>query len=137
MLALTPPLACAITADPIPDEHTLREECSAHAEAGMLACLTGKADQSRHDLQQAEQQILDAITMWDEDAKQVRQAKTRLASSSRAFAKYRNEQCELAAALGGGAIGNALDMRRQACIAALNGLRAQHLRRAATGLPAK
>jgi len=47
------------------------------------------------------------------------------------------EQCALAAALGGGAIGNALEIRRLACEAELNAWRADQLQRALVDLPLK
>ncbi len=64
-------------------------------------------------------------------------AQTRLTRSGRAYIQYRKNQCSLAASLGGGAIGNALDIRRIACAAALNLQHAKLLLNASAEIPSK
>ena len=72
---------------------------------------------------------------WDEDAKYVSSAKTKLQLSNKAFERYREAQCAVSASLGGGAIGHASDMRRLACLTELNDRRAEQLRAAFSDLP--
>ncbi|CAN7408455.1 DUF1311 domain-containing protein [Trinickia sp. LjRoot230] len=117
------------------DERAIREQCSEYAEAGMRDCLDKSVRESEKALNDAERKTLDAISKWDEDAKFIGLAKNKLRSSGKAFTEYRAAQCAFAASLGGGAIGNALDMRRAACVAELNNRRAEQLRSAAGNLP--
>ncbi|WP_406805837.1 lysozyme inhibitor LprI family protein [Burkholderia semiarida] len=77
------------------------------------------------------------LAQWDEDAKYINLAKIRLAASQKAFVKYRTAQYAFASSLGGGAIGNALEMQRLACVAELNNRRAAQLRDAVSDLPLK
>jgi len=77
------------------------------------------------------------LTKWDEDPKYSSQAKAKLIASNKAFGQYRDAQCAFASALGGGAIGNALEMGRLACVAELNGRRAFQLRDLVSDLPMK
>ncbi|WP_230961952.1 lysozyme inhibitor LprI family protein [Burkholderia anthina] len=60
-----------------------------------------------------------------------------LAASNKEFAKYRAAQCEFSASLSGGGAGNAHEMGRLACVAALNGARVEQLRNAVSELPSK
>lgn len=117
------------------DERAIREQCSADSEAGVHDCLEKKAHESEKALEDAEHKAGDALAKWDEDANYVNWAKTRLQLSSKAFERYREAQCAFAASMGGGAIGNALDMRRLACMTELNDRRAEQLRAASTDLP--
>jgi uncharacterized protein YecT (DUF1311 family) len=125
----------ASTALGVQDERTLREECSAYSQAGMRDCLAQKVVASQQALQQAESETLSLLSKWDEDAKHASQAKVQLAHSGTAFAKYREAQCAYMASLRGGAIGNAAEVTRLACVAELNHRRAEQLRKAAAGLP--
>ncbi len=117
------------------DERTIRERCSGDSEAGMHDCLEQKARNSDKALKDAERQTANALAKWDEDANFVSQAQTKLKSSSKAFERYREAQCAFSASIGGGAIGNALDMRRLACFTELNNRRTEQLRAAVSGLP--
>lgn len=132
-----PAIAASNTRFPAQSEHTFREECSAYSEAGMRDCLAAKVRESQHALKQAEERVSAALSKWDEDAKYINLAKTRFVASKKAFAKYREAQCAFAASLGGGAIGNALEMGQLACAAELNGRRAEQLRGAVSDLPLK
>lgn len=136
-LALLIAPAFAAAAVSTPTERELREECSAYSQAGMWDCLTGKLDESRKTLKQAEAKLIAAVSQWDEDPKYKDLARTRFASSTKAFTGYREAQCKFAAALGGGAIGNALDMLRIACETEMNLRRADQLNRAVGGMPPK
>lgn len=120
--------ALADSTPPAPGERALREECSAFSEAGMRQCLADKAERSQKALQQAESQMLSALSSWDEDGKYIHRARIRFLTSNQAFAKYREAQCAFASSLGGGAIGNGLEIRRLACVAELNDRRAVLLR---------
>lgn len=133
---LTTGAASAASSAPVQSERSLREECS-YEITGFRECLEKKQKLSENNLKSAEKHVRDALSKWDEDAKYIALAKTSLAASEKAFAKYREDQCAFAASLGGGAIGNALDVRRLACAAELNNRRAEQLRNAVTDLPLK
>ena len=137
-LALSlPVLALAASMTTVPDERALREECSAFSQAGMRDCLAKKAEESQKALRQAEEKVADALTQWDEDDKYIKQTKAKLAASNKSFVKYREEQCAFASSQGGGAVGNALEMRRLACVVELNSRRAVQLHDAVSDLPLK
>ncbi|QFZ83297.1 DUF1311 domain-containing protein [Variovorax paradoxus] len=121
------------------NEGEIRLECGNEffSMAAVRTCLDKKQAQSEVVLKRAEAQARKAIARWDEDDKYIDLAKTRLAVSSRAFAKYRTEHCAFAASMGGGAIGNALEMGRAACGAELNQRRAEQLRLLVSELPPK
>lgn len=137
LAAYLPVVALAASDVLVLGERALREECSAFSQAGMRDCLATKAENSQRALRQAEERVARVISKWDEDSRYVSQAMTNLAASSKEFAKYREIQCAFASSLGGGAIGNALDMRRLACISELNDRRAEQLRDAVSDLPLK
>lgn len=118
-------------------ERTFRQECSAYSQAGMRDCLAQKARSSEQALKEAEKIVTAVLSKWDEDEKYVALAKTRFDASRKAFAEYRQAQCVFAASLAGGAIGGARDMGRLACLAELNGRRAEQLRNAVADLPPK
>ncbi|HEY9097266.1 MAG TPA: lysozyme inhibitor LprI family protein [Thiobacillus sp.] len=128
-------LVGATSADPIQDERSARDECSAYSQAGMRDCLEKKLRESEKSLKQAEDNANSALCKWDEDAKQVSAAKNKLKSANTNYVRYRDSQCAFAASLGGGAIGNALEIRRIACVAELNNRRATQLRSAVAELP--
>jgi hypothetical protein len=134
---VVPCLALAFGSAYASGERALREACGEFSQAGMRDCLVGKVDESRKVLKVAEAEASGRIAGWDEDPKYVNLAKVRLAASAKAFTAYRKEQCAFAAALGGGAIGNALEIRRLACEAELNHWRADQLQRALIDLPLK
>ncbi|MET1530397.1 lysozyme inhibitor LprI family protein [Burkholderia sola] len=117
-------------------ERELRGECS-NGVIGVRECLQGKQEASEVELRRAGEKVRNALAKWDEDSQFIRLATTRLAASKKAFVKYREAQCAFASSLGGGAIGNALEMRRLACVAELNNRRAAQLRDAVSDLPLK
>lgn len=121
----------------IQNENRVLEECSALSQAGMRACLGGKSLESAMQLKQAENKVVDTLSKWDEDAKYVVLAKERLKASSRAYEQYREAQCAFASSTGGGAIGNARELRRLSCLIGLNMRRAEQLRTAMANLPTK
>lgn len=137
LAACLPVSALAASTAPAPGERALREECTAFSQVGMRDCLEKKAEDSQQALRQAEGKVLEALSSWDEDRKYIHLAKVKFTASNKDFAKYRDAQCAFASSLGGGAIGNALDMRRLACVAELNDRRAEQLRDAVSGLPLK
>lgn len=130
---------------PQPDERTLREECSTHSQAGMRDCLARRLADSHKALKQAEEQAASALGQWgngamgqwDEDAKYAAPAKARLSASGKEFTQYRDAQCSCLASLAGGAAGNATEIGRMSCAAALNFGRAAQLRDATSQLPLK
>jgi uncharacterized protein YecT (DUF1311 family) len=117
------------------DERTIREQCSGGSEADMHDCLVKKARESDKALKDAERTAANTLAKWDEDAKFIGQAQTKLRLSSKAFEHYREAQCAFAASIGGGAIGNALDMRRLACVTELNNRRTVQLQATTNGVP--
>lgn len=112
----------------VQDERAAREECSAYSQAGMRECLAKKAHNSEGALRQVEEKTISALSEWDEDAKYIALSKEKLRAANAAFAHYREAQCAFAASLGGGAIGNALEIGRLACVVELNNRRVEQLR---------
>jgi len=131
-----PILAFASPDESVFSERALREECSDayFSQVEVRECLAKKAADSQQALQQAEAQMVSTFAKWDEWESVITRAKANLAASNKSFIKYRYDQCELVASLGGGAIGAALDMGRLACVAELNNRRAAQLRDAVSGL---
>lgn len=111
------------------------EQCSANGQAGMRECLQQQLSSSTAALKQAEVKAAAAIGTWDENAKYIKLAKSKLQASNAAFQKFAVAQCAFAASLGGGAAGNALELRRLACSADLNTQRAAQLNRDIDTLP--
>ena len=109
-------------------------DCDAYSQAGRLTCLRTAAAASEVKLAQSHQVLVVAIAAWYEDARYQAAAKRSLVAADRAFAKYRAAQCELNKALGGGAIGAALQMRQLLCVEALNTARAAQLEQWGTNL---
>ena len=126
-----------VSANEAMDGRGLREACSAQSQAGMRDCLAQHAQTSATKLSQAQAQAHHQIDQWDEDIKYRAQAKALLDAAHRSFIQYRNAHCAFSASLGGGAIGNALEMRRLACQAQLNHQRAQDLVNNTAELPVK
>jgi len=117
------------------NEARLQEACSANSQAGMRDCLAKHAADSQRILSNAEKKAMHAIAGWDEDEKYVRSAQARLTDSTQAFERYRAAQCALSGSLGGGAVGNALELRRLSCVAAANEMRIEQLRHLTESLP--
>ncbi len=113
------------------------EQCGAHSEAGMRECLAKMSYETSTALKRAEAQAIAALSKWDEDAKYVNLAKEKLRASGKAYEQYRDAQCAFASSLGGGAIGNALELRRLSCLVGLNTERTKQLKTDASTLPAK
>ncbi len=88
-------------------------------------------------LAEAEATIRAAIRQWDEEPKFVAQAGLKLRASVSEFVSYRAAHCAFVASMGGGAILNALELRRLACVFALNAQRTEELTRLAAELPGK
>jgi hypothetical protein len=130
-VALLLPLASA--ALPANQQDTL-DECGALPQADMRECLIRKAADSQALLKRAESDVLAALDLWDEDARYAKLAKEKLDISSKAFERYREAECALASSLGGGAIANALELRRLACMIALNNERAASMSSSAAAL---
>ena len=121
----------------VQSEKAAREDCSGNSQAEMSECLVKKAAASRDALKAAGATARAAIGKWYEDAKYARQATARLNEADKAFEKYRGAQCAFNRSLGGGAIGNALDMRALACEVELNTTRAEQLEQLASRIRAR
>jgi uncharacterized protein YecT (DUF1311 family) len=126
----------AISNGAILGERALRAECS-YEITGVRECLQEVKRASEANLKRAEKQALASLDKWDEDPRYIKAAKARLVTSRKPFIEYRQAQCAFASSLGGGAIGNALEMQRLACVAELNNRRAEQLRDAVSDLPVK
>lgn len=124
-------------ADELQSERTALEQCGAYSQAGMRECLEKESRLSNAALKRAEEQATAALSKWDEDARFIKLAKVKLRASSKAYEQYRDAQCTFASALGGGAIGNALELRRLSCFVELNRARAKQLNADASELPSK
>lgn len=111
------------------------EKCSANGQAAMRDCLSQKLAESATLLKQAEEQSLARIAKWNEDANVIKLAIARLQESNAAFKKFRTAHCAYASSLGGGAAGNAPEIRRHACAVDANMQRADQLKSAIASLP--
>jgi len=136
LLAL-PGLATFANGAELQNERSAVEECGAHSESAMRECLSKRSQQSKRMLEQTEAQAAARLSMWDEDSKYISRAKEKLRTSSKAFEQYRDAQCAFDSSLGGGAIGNALEMRRLGCLIGLNTRRSEQLNSTVAALPAK
>lgn len=132
--AFLPLISIATQNISIRSERELRNECS-YEISGVRECLQRKQEASAVELKRVEEKVRGVLAKWDENSKYMSLAKTKLATSTKAFIRYRDGHCAFAASLGGGAIGNALDMRRLACEAELNNRRAEQLRDVVSDLP--
>ena len=124
-------------ADELQRESTTLEECGLYSQAGMRECLAKKSHESQAALRRAEGQAVAALSKWDEDAKFIKLAKAKLIASIKAYEHYRDAQCAFVSALGGGAIGNALELRCLSCIIELNRERTKQLNTDSSALPSK
>ncbi|WP_447778715.1 lysozyme inhibitor LprI family protein [Variovorax boronicumulans] len=114
----------------VQNETELRWACSNESAsmAELRECLDKKEVESEVTLKRAEANLLRAITRWDIEPPYIAATKAKLAAARKSFAKYREDHCAYAKSVGGTAIGNALEMRRAACVAELNNQRAEQLR---------
>ena len=67
------------------------------------------------------------MQQWDEEPQYADAALKKYHAAEQAFAAYRNRYRDWAASLGGGAIGTARTMRKNACIAEQNRTHAKQL----------
>lgn len=121
------------------DDSATRAICSRESasQVDMHDCLQKKSRDSEAALLSAERKVQAALAKWDEDVRFRDVARANLSASRRAFLKYRNAQCTFRTALGGGAIGNGLDMLRYVCIYEMDMRRARQLQEAVAVLPMK
>ena len=126
--------ACA---DELHRDSTALEECDAFSQAGMRECLSKKSHESQTALRRAEGRAVAALSKWDEDKRFIKVAEEKLVASNKAYEQFRDAQCALAYALGGGAIGNALELRRLSCLVELNRERIKQLDTNSLALPSK
>jgi hypothetical protein len=118
-----------------PSARQVLERCSGSSEAGIRECLLKKSDESERALKQAIDKASIKLSKWDEDPQYVVAAQETLKASEQAFEQYREAQCQYAWALGGGAIGNALEVRRLACVVELNARQVQLIASSISSLP--
>ena len=121
----------------VQSEKAARDDCSGNSQAEMTQCLSAKAAASVEALNAARAHARAAIDQWYEDAKYVHLATQKLDSADQAFQRYRTAECAFNRSLGGGAIGNALDMRTLACEVEMNLTRADQLEQLASRIRAK
>jgi uncharacterized protein YecT (DUF1311 family) len=130
-LLLSAPLqAFAEQESGILSESDLRGKCSENfgPQVAIRRCVEEAATTSEKTLKQAEDYALASLSGWETDKEYIDLAKTRLIAAGKTFEQFRADQCSFAASLGASAIGAALEMRRNACIAELNLRRAKQLR---------
>lgn len=111
--------------------------CSGQSQADLRACLENEAKASAAELVLAEKAAVSSLNRWDEDQRYRSTASAALQAANKSFIQFRSAQCEFASALGGGAAGNALALRRLTCLAQLNHTRAENLRKQVSALPVK
>lgn len=128
-------ILCGVSASAAPpraaqSEYAIRVACSneSFSMAAVRECLDKKEVESEVTLKRAEANLLRAIARWDIEPPYIAATKARLAAARKSFARYREDHCAYAKSVGGTAIGNALEMRRAACVAELNNQRAEQLR---------
>jgi ribosomal protein S20 len=115
----------------------LGDTCAAYSQAEMRKCYEQHAKASADELASAEKAADAALARWDEDAKYRTSAKTAFKNANKSFTQFQQAQCNFSAALGGGATGNALTVRRLACVSDLNRQQAAWLRQATADLPVR
>jgi hypothetical protein len=109
-------------------EQEIVEECGdVGSSADVGRCYARKAKESEIALKEAEKKMRVALDKWFIEEQYIRLAKTRLTASGEDFIRYRESQCAFAWSLGGSAIGHALDMVRDSCIAGENNHRAAQI----------
>ena len=113
------------------------DECAAGSQAEMRSCFEKTSLASAATLAAAEQAAMSALSRWDEDEKHRKSSIAALKNSLKSFSAFRHAQCDFFSSLGGGAIGNALALRRLECVTRLNLWQAEWLRAASADLPAK
>lgn len=110
-------------------------DCGAYSQAEMRTCLMSASESSAAALRSATISANEAIAKWDESPKYVSVARIRLSEANSAFEKYRAAQCNWSVAIGGGAIGNALEIRRHRCISDMNTARIAQIKAMVEELP--
>jgi uncharacterized protein YecT (DUF1311 family) len=130
-------IARAASAAPVLDARALSMECSmaSLSMADNHECLQKKAADSQKTLRKAQKKVTSALSQWKQEDKYIKEAKTRLAASSRAFARYRKAHREFYASLGAGKVGT--NSLRHSCIAEFNNRRAAQLLDAVSDMPLK
>ena len=116
-------------ADTLPLEHSIRDACSDRyfAQVDVQTCVRQDAERSATAWHNAQAQAIAKMQQWDEEPKYADAALKKYHAAEQAFAAYRNRYCDWAASLGGGAIGTARQMRKNACIAEQNRTHAKQL----------
>ena len=114
----------------VPFEHLIRDQCADRyfSQVEVQSCVRKHAADSRTVLQKAQTQVAAEIRQWDEETGYKDAALKKYEAAEKSFAAYRDRYCDWAASLGGGAIGTALEMRKNACIAEQNRTHAGQLR---------
>ncbi|WP_167224551.1 lysozyme inhibitor LprI family protein [Massilia rubra] len=113
------------------------ENCDQFSQSDRRDCVDKMATDSALVLKEAEAKAVAAIAGWDEDDKYTRLAKSRLAASRIAFARFRQAQCAFATSMRGAAAGDSHEISRLACVANMNAARVIDLARETAGLPPK
>lgn len=94
-------------------------------QADARVCLEKRVINSDMALRQAEADTLDHVRRWDDTPENRKRVNIYLLSSGKQYLRYRQEQCELQAALAAGGTGGS--HRRFLCILELNEQRMTHL----------
>ena len=128
----------AVLAEPT-SQLSLRNQCSDafFSQVEVKACLEKASSASLQALAQAEQRMVHALNHWDQEPHHIHQARLQLTASQKAFVLYRDQQCKLLSAIGGGATGNTYLIRKLACTTELNQRRTAQLLETVAELPSK
>jgi hypothetical protein len=90
-------------------------------------CLAKAERDSEKNLKLAEEQVSSKVSEWYEEDEYIQAAKDKFIASNEEFVKYRKIHCEYSHSLVGGSLGH--ERIRAACVAGLNNLRADMLRK--------
>ncbi|NHZ95197.1 lysozyme inhibitor LprI family protein [Massilia sp. CCM 8734] len=105
------------------------KKCGEFSQAGRHDCFSKLHAKSTVSLKKAEAAALQKIAQWFENDRYKNIARTTMRSAGVAFVRYREAKCAFADSLRGGAIGNAHEISRLACLGAANTERALELKR--------
>lgn len=117
MLALA---SSIVTAAPTNTVSTEYKECEQFSQADLNQCTVNNYLLSENRLKEVETNLANKIKVWTEDNKYQSIASRKLTESRRDFVDYKKSNCSFAAALGGGAVGSAINLREVKCQLEMN-----------------
>lgn len=109
-----------VTAAPTNTVSTEYKECEQFSQADLNQCTVNNYLLSENRLKEVETNLTNKIKVWTEDNKYRSIASRKLTESRRDFVDYKKSNCSFAAALGGGAVGAAINLREVKCQLEMN-----------------